>query len=76
MAGVPAGPPPALPTHCAPLPACLATSRDWAWSGTCAGPAEPPVGSVPDLTDFRASISLAGEPLGETVVRERRDARY
>jgi prevent-host-death family protein len=30
----------------------------------------------PDLTEFRASIHLKGEPLSETVIRERREARY
>ena len=30
----------------------------------------------PDLTAFRASIPLRGEPLSETVIRERREARY
>lgn len=32
--------------------------------------------AFPDLTAFRASVALAGEPLSETVVRQRRDARY
>lgn len=30
----------------------------------------------PDLTSFRASISLKGEPMSETVIRERRESRY
>lgn len=30
----------------------------------------------PDLSEFRASIKLRGEPLSETVIRERREARY
>lgn len=30
----------------------------------------------PDLSEFRASIKLKGEPLSETVIRERREARY
>ncbi|MPZ14822.1 MAG: type II toxin-antitoxin system prevent-host-death family antitoxin [Chloroflexi bacterium] len=30
----------------------------------------------PDLSAFRASIALTGEPASETVVRQRRDARY
>lgn len=30
----------------------------------------------PDLTAFRASIAVTGEPMSETVVRERRDSRY
>lgn len=30
----------------------------------------------PDLTPFRASIALRGEPLSETVIRERRESRY
>ena len=30
----------------------------------------------PDLTAFRASIKLKGEGLSETVISERRDARY
>jgi prevent-host-death family protein len=31
---------------------------------------------LPDLTEFRASIKLKGEPLSETVIKERREARY
>lgn len=30
----------------------------------------------PDLSKFRASIKLKGEPLSETVIRQRREARY
>ncbi len=30
----------------------------------------------PDLGEFRASIKLKGEPVSETVIRERREARY
>jgi prevent-host-death family protein len=30
----------------------------------------------PDLTEFRSSIALEGEPLSHTVMRERREARY
>lgn len=30
----------------------------------------------PDLTEFRASIALRGEPASETVVRQRREARF
>lgn len=30
----------------------------------------------PDLTQFRASISLKGEPPSEIVIRERRESRY
>jgi len=30
----------------------------------------------PDLTAFRASLALAGEPLSETVIHQRREARY
>jgi prevent-host-death family protein len=31
---------------------------------------------LPDLSDFRASIAVDGEPLSETVIKERRGARY
>ncbi len=31
---------------------------------------------LPDLTEFRASINLRGEGLSETVIKERREARY
>jgi antitoxin (DNA-binding transcriptional repressor) of toxin-antitoxin stability system len=34
------------------------------------------VGRFPDLTEFRASITVRGEPMSATVIRERRDARY
>lgn len=30
----------------------------------------------PDLTAFRASVALKGEPVSDTVIRQRRDARY
>ena len=30
----------------------------------------------PDLTEFRKSIELRGEPLSETVMRLRRESRY
>lgn len=30
----------------------------------------------PDLTEFRNSINLTGEPLSETVIRQRRESRY
>ncbi len=30
----------------------------------------------PDLSSFRASIGLKGEPLSETVLRQRRESRY
>lgn len=30
----------------------------------------------PDLTEFRASIALRGEDMSETVITERREARY
>jgi prevent-host-death family protein len=33
-------------------------------------------GRFPDLSAFRASITLKGEPLSETIIRERREARY
>lgn len=39
----------------------------------------PPVQSphqLPDLTEFRASIKLKGEAMSETIIRERREARY
>ena len=39
-------------------------------------PPEPEPRRFPDLTDFRASIALEGEPMSETVVRERRESRY
>ena len=31
---------------------------------------------LPDLTEFRASISVDGEPLSEAVARSRRESRY
>jgi prevent-host-death family protein len=30
----------------------------------------------PDLTAFRASIAIKGEPVSDTVIRQRREARY
>ncbi len=30
----------------------------------------------PDLTEFRASIKLRGEGVSETLIKERREARY
>jgi prevent-host-death family protein len=30
----------------------------------------------PDLTGFRASIAVRGEPVSETVIRQRRESRY
>jgi prevent-host-death family protein len=39
-------------------------------------PEEKVGGRFPDLTEFRASIELKGESLSETVIRERREARY
>ena len=38
-------------------------------------PARGPA-AFPDLTAFRAGIALVGEPLSDTVARQRRDARY
>lgn len=31
---------------------------------------------LPDLSEFRASISLSGEPASETIEQLRREARY
>lgn len=31
---------------------------------------------LPDLSDFRASIEVRGKPISETVLDERREARY
>ncbi len=39
-------------------------------------PPAPQAVNVPDLAQFRASIKLEGEPLSETVIRQRREARY
>lgn len=39
-------------------------------------PPERESSRFPDLTAFRASVSLRGEPLSETVIRERRESRY
>lgn len=33
-------------------------------------------GKFPDLTEFRNSIKLRGEPISETVIRQRRESRY
>lgn len=32
--------------------------------------------AFPDLTEFRQAIKLRGEPMSDTVVRQRREARY
>jgi antitoxin (DNA-binding transcriptional repressor) of toxin-antitoxin stability system len=40
------------------------------------GPPAPLAMDVPDLSKFRASIKLRGEPLSQTVIRQRREARY
>lgn len=39
-------------------------------------PLERESSGFPDLTAFRASIAVRGEPMSETVVRERRESRY
>lgn len=39
-------------------------------------PPEREASPFPDLTEFRASIAVQGEPLSETVVRQRRESRY
>ncbi len=39
-------------------------------------PPEKEGGRFPDLTEFRASIELKGEPMSGTVIRQRREARY
>lgn len=39
-------------------------------------PPSHPTKQFPNLTEFRASIKVKGEPLSETVIRERREARY
>jgi len=39
-------------------------------------PPERKPNQFPDLDAFRASISVSGEPLSETVIRERRASRY
>ena len=31
---------------------------------------------LPDLSSFRASIRVTGEPMSRTVIRSRREARY
>lgn len=33
-------------------------------------------GRFPDLTEFRKSIKLRGEPVSETIIRMRRESRY
>lgn len=33
-------------------------------------------GGLPDLTSFRVAIKLKGEPLSETVIRQRSESRY
>lgn len=39
-------------------------------------PPERKGGKFPDLTEFRASIEVRGEPMSETVIRQRREARF
>lgn len=39
-------------------------------------PPEKKGGEFPDLTEFRASIEVKGEPMSETVIRQRREARF
>lgn len=39
-------------------------------------PPEREPSRFPDLTAFRASIAVRGEPISETVVRQRRESRY
>jgi prevent-host-death family protein len=39
-------------------------------------PPRRPAGQLPDLANFRASISVGGEPLSETVIRQRGESRY
>jgi prevent-host-death family protein len=39
-------------------------------------PPERQSNRFPDLEPFRASIAVRGEPLSETVIRERRESRY
>lgn len=39
-------------------------------------PPEREPNRFPDLSSFRASIAVRGEPLSETVIRQRRDSRY
>ncbi len=39
-------------------------------------PPESEPKEFPDLTEFRASIELNGEGISETLIRERREARY
>lgn len=37
---------------------------------------QPSKGQLPDLTEFRNSLNLQGEPLSQTVVELRKDYRY
>jgi len=37
---------------------------------------QPQPSPFPDLSEFRASIKLKGEPASETAIRLRREARY
>jgi antitoxin (DNA-binding transcriptional repressor) of toxin-antitoxin stability system len=39
-------------------------------------PPQRPSSQLPDLTEFRASIKLKGEGMSDTVIKERREARY
>ncbi len=39
-------------------------------------PPERKPGRFPDLTEFRASIKLKGESVGESLIKTRREARY
>jgi prevent-host-death family protein len=39
-------------------------------------PPQPTPTEFPDLSAFRAKIELRGEPMSETVIRERREAPY
>lgn len=39
-------------------------------------PPEREPSRFPDLAAFRASIAVKGEPLSETVIRQRRESRY
>jgi prevent-host-death family protein len=39
-------------------------------------PSPPRPQQLPDLTEFRASIKLRGEGVSETLIKERRQARY
>ncbi len=47
--------------------------------GKAAARLVPPAGPrmlLPDLTTFRASIRVKGEPMSTAVIRERREERY